>query len=256
LISGVAFRVLVNASMPGLPLLANIATLRDVPVYSEFLLAFAAVILLGTIFHRIIVFSTGDWRHFIAGVILCLGLTLLPNRLPYLPLVSQWIGGQGFIAYPVVQYLPLFLLGIFRARHLDQFNPRMYFGMTIAGVFLYTLLIFFEIPLLRFPPSAGWIVCSAGIFFLYYGLAHLVYIKFPHFMQKYLNAVGQNVLAYLLLSNVVLFACYPLGLTKSLNAAQTFIFFVLLMGFIFFLQFIIVDLKRTNQSMNQDSRQE
>jgi hypothetical protein len=183
---------------------------------------------------------------------ICLGFTLLPAKLPYVPLISQLIGGQGFIAYPVIQYLPLFLLGIFQARHSDQFNARIYFGLAIAGVLLYIMFIFFGNPLLRFPPSAGWIVCSAGIFFFYAWFAHLVNAKFPSLIQKYLNAVGQNVLAYLLLSNVVLFTCYPLGLTKSLNATQTLIFFVLLMGFIFFVQFIVIDLKRTNQSMNQE----
>ena len=123
----------------------------------------------------------------------------------------------------------------------------------MAGVLLYILLILFEIPLSRFPPSATWILCSMGVFFLYYWFAHIVYAKFPNAIQKYLNAIGQNVLTYLLLSNLILFTCYPLGLTKTLNTTQTLVFFVFIMGFIFFLQYIVLDLKRTNQTMNQES---
>jgi hypothetical protein len=170
-------------------------------------------------------------------------------------LISQVIGGQGFIAYPAIQYLPLFLLGVFRARHPEQFQPGFYILIALAGVLLYIILLPFDPFLTRYPPSAGWILCSGGVFFFYYWFAHVVHIRFPDTLQKYLNAVGQNVLAYLLLSNLILFTCHPLGLTKTLNTMQTFIFFVLLMGFIFFLQYIVLDLKRTNQSMNQESRQ-
>jgi hypothetical protein len=252
IISGVAFRVLVNSSTPGLPLLGNIAALRDTPPYSEFLLAFAVIILLGAVFQRAIVYSTQGWQPLMAATVICLAFTFLPNKIPYIPLISQLIGGQGFIAYPAVQYLPLFLLGVFRARHPEQFHLRLYFLAAMAGILLYIMLVPFDLFLRRYPPSAGWILCSAGVFFLYYWFAHIVHAHFPELIQKYLNAVGQNVLAYLLLSNLVLFTCHPLGLTKALNTTQTFIFFILLMGLIFFLQFIVLDLKQTNQSMNRE----
>jgi fucose 4-O-acetylase-like acetyltransferase len=253
IISGMAFRVLINASKPELSLLASIAALRDIPAYSEFLLAFATIILLGAIFQKVIVLATQHWQPLLVAIMICLASTFLPNKTPYLPLISQVIGGQGFIAYPAIPYLPLFLLGIFRARHPEPFSLRLYFLAAMAGVLLFMMLILFDIPLTRYPPSAGWVLCSGGIFFFYYWFAHMVHIRFPNFIQKYLNAVGQNVLVYLLLSNLVLFTSHPLGLTKALNTTQTFIFFVLLMGLILFLQFIILDLKRTNESLRQES---
>jgi hypothetical protein len=252
IISGVAFRVLVNSSTPGLTLLADIATLRDTPPYSEFILAFAVIILLGAFFQRVVVFSTRGWRPFMTATAICLAFTFLPIEIRYVPLVGQLIGGQGFITYPAIQYLPLFLLGVFRARQPEQFNLRLYFLAAVAGVLLFITRILFDLSWTRYPPSAGWILCSAGVFFFYYWFAHIVHAKFPNLIQKYLNGVGQNVLTYLLLSNLVLFICHPLGLTKALNTTQTFVCFVLLMGFILFLQFIIVDLKRTNQSMDQN----
>ena len=252
IISGMAFRVLINSSEPNLQLLANVATLRDIPPYSEFLLAFAVIILLGAIFQRLTVLSTQHWGHLLAATAICLAFTFVPNKLPYIPLIGQVVGGQGFIAYPAIPYLPLFLLGVFRARHPEQFDLRLYFLAAMAGVLLYSIFILFQFPLNRFPPSVSWIVCSVGVFFLYYWLSHIVQAKFPNLVKKYLNAVGQNVLLYLLVSNLALFMCHPLGLTKTLNTTQTFVFFFLLMGFIYFLQFIVLDLKRTNQSMNQE----
>lgn len=251
IISGVAFRVLINFSTPGFSLLGNIAALRDTPAYSEFLLAFAVIILLGAVFQRVIVLSTEHWRYLMAATFICLAFTFIPIELPYLPLIGQILGGQGFIAYPAIQYLPLFLLGIYRARSPEHFNRKLTFLIGMAGLLFYILLVLSGVPLPRYPPSIGWILCSAGVFFLYYWLARIMGAKFPSLIQKYLNAVGQNVLAYLLLSNLILFTGHPLGLTKSLSTTQTLVFFILLMSFIYFLQFILVDLKRTNQSIDQ-----
>jgi hypothetical protein len=124
-----------------------------------------------------------------------------------------------------------------------------------AGVLLYTLFIAFALPLNRFPPSVGWILCSAGIFFVYYGFARIVHTQFPNLVHRYLNAVGQNVLLYLLLSNLILFTSYALGLNGKLNIAETLIFYIILMLFILFMQFIVVDLNRTNQSMDREDQQ-
>lgn len=254
IISGMAFRILINSREAGLNLLANIAGVRDIPAYSEFLLAFALITLLGAVFQSVIVLSTRHWQNLLISTAICLAFTFLPHDLHYDPLISQFIGGQGFIVYPMIQYLPLFLLGVFRARHAEQFNIRLYFLTAMAGILLYITFISFELSPARFPPSAGWILSSAGLFFLYYWFAHIVHAKFPDLIKKYLNAVGQNVLTYLLLSNLVLFTCYPLNLTGKLNVSQTLIFFILLMGFIFFIQFISIDLHRTNQSMNQEAQ--
>jgi hypothetical protein len=253
IISAVGFRVLVNAEAPSLSLLARIAAVRNMPPFSEFLLAFAVITLLGAVLQKLIVRATQSWQSVTLASIICLAVTFLTSKMHFDPLISQFVGGQGFIGYPIISYLPLFLLGIFRARHSEQSSGKYYFMAAAAGILLYVGFIALDVSLNRFPPSAGWILSSTGIFFVYYLVAHIVHTQFPRFVQKYFNAVGQNVLLYLLLSNLVLFTSYALRLQEKLSTAEAVLFYAIFMGFTLFLQFIAVDLTRTNQSMNQES---
>jgi len=251
LISGVAFRILSSSEKASLDLVVKIAAIRDIPRYSEFLLSFAMITAVGAVFQKAINLSTSRWQYLLLSVMVCLAFTLLPREYRYDPLIGQFIGGQGFDFYPIIQYLPLYLLGIFSARYPQRFGLRLYAITSIGGALLFIGLIALNIPVTRFPPSAGLIICSAGLFYIYYGFAHIVHAKFPDPIKTYINAVGQNVLTYLLLSNLVLFTCDALGLKASLNAPQILVFFISLMIFIFFVQFISVDLNSAKQSINR-----
>jgi|GEM_PF-1252751 len=250
-ISAIGFRVLVSSETPDLSLVARIASVRDMPPFSEFLFAFAVITLLGSILQKFVERATRSWQELTVATIVCVAFTFLPGEIRYDPLISQFLGGKDFIGYPIIPYLPLFLLGVFRARHSEQFSGRYYVLAALTGILLYVVFLASGISLNRFPPSAGWILSSAGLFSVYYLVAHIVDEKFPRFIQRYLNAVGQNVLLYLLLSNLVLFTSYALGLKGILTISQALIFYVSFMGFTLFLQFIAVDLKRSNQSLDQ-----
>lgn len=252
IISALGFRVLVNAEPPDLSLLARIAAVRDIPPFSEFLLAFAVITILGAVLQKLVIKATENWKNLTMATVVCLGFTFLPAEIRYDPLISQFLGGKDFIGYPIIPYLPLFLFGVFRARHSEQFSGRYYVLAAVTGIVLYLAFIALGISLNRFPPAAAWIISSAGIFSVYYLVAHIVYAQFPRFIQKYFNAVGQNVLLYLLLSNLVLFTSYALGMKGLLTIPQTLGFYACFMGFTLFLQFIAVDLKRTNLSMDQN----
>jgi len=99
----------------------------------------------------------------------------------------------------------------------------------VIGFFGLTAL---EVPIDRFPPSAVWVICSAGLAYLYYSLASLAHYVQAHAgpaIKSHLSTVGQHVLMYLLLSNLVLFGYVTLGLKSSVNPFQVVAFFALLM---------------------------
>jgi divalent metal cation (Fe/Co/Zn/Cd) transporter len=143
----------------------------------------------------------------------------------------------------------LFLLGAFVARHKLRYNL---FAAALAFVAsaLFVASEFYSVPHLtprRFPPNAIWIVGSACIVYLFLGLATISAAKAHRAAQRYLNALGQSVLYYLVLSNLVIFALAALGLKQGLNLHSGLIVYVILMAFLFFLQSIVTDYRRATE---------
>lgn len=251
LISGFAFRVLYNAKEPSLNLALNIALLRDIPGYSEFLLTFAMVVLVAAICKTIIRLASNNINNLFLACSICIACTFLPSDHIHDPIVGQFIGGQNFAFFPVVQYFPLFLFGVFVARQ-NQSTISIsvsVVSLVLVGIFIYLNVL--NVHISRFPPSGIWVICSAGMVYIYLITAKLIMIKGARVFCSYLNVVGQNVLFYLIISNLVLFVAQSFIGNSKLNAGQVISFYCFLMMFIFFLQYILVDLKRANQSINQ-----
>lgn len=249
-ISGVAFRILVDSVPPSLELIVRVALIRDIPGYSEFLLSFAVITILGAIFRDAIRRATDRLPSLVLAFAVCLAVTFLPSENRYDPVVGQLIGGQGFAFFPTVPYLPLFLLGVFTARHASHVNTQACV-LALFAVVVFCGLTALEIPIGRFPPSALWVVCSAGLAYLYYGLSNLVQTYAGPRIKGYFIAVGQHVLRYLLLSNLAFFGCAPLGLRASFGAVQTEAFFAALMAGIYLTHSIPAKFERDRQSIER-----
>jgi hypothetical protein len=248
IISGVAFRTLVESQPITIHLIYKIAVIRDIPGYSEFLLSFTFLTLLSAIFQRFIRLATRGPRQLFIIFFICLIVATLKPSHSISPFLGQIVGAQGFSYFPVVQYLPLFLTGIYLSRHHKLISPKL----TILAGFIsatFIALNMMHIEANRFPPSAIWIVSSFGPVYLYYSLAHQIRARFSRVILGYLNAVGQNVLFYLVLSNLVIFTCSALNLKHGFGLFQCFSFFVTLMAMLYFIQFISIDLARSNRSL-------
>ena len=253
-VSGFAGRVLVSGKPAGWDLLIRLGALRDITESSEYLLPFALLSILGAAFAPVIKMSTRNGRNLIISTFAFLISTFLPHNAVYDPFVGLFIGGQGFYFFPIIQYLPLFLLGAYLARWNYQYSVAAAGAATtfIAVIAIVAGLQIANIPISRFPPSAFWIYCSATLVYLFYGLGRLVSANFvPNIIRYYLNAVGQNALYYLLLSNLALFAAKALGKGEALRAWQTLVFYFALMATLFFIHYIVIDLERANRAINR-----
>jgi hypothetical protein len=248
-VSGSAYQILLAGEKPGLDLILRVSFLREIPFYSEFLLSFSAVILIAALCPALIRVTTRNARYLAISSLLCLLLAHFHANQSWPPVAGLFIGQLNSSCYPVLLYLPLFLLGAFVARHKLRYNL---FAAALAFVAsaLFVASEFYSVPHLtprRFPPNAIWIVGSACIVYLFLGLATISAAKAHRAAQRYLNALGQSVLYYLVLSNLVIFALAALGLKQGLNLHSGLIVYVILMAFLFFLQSIVTDYRRATE---------
>jgi hypothetical protein len=248
-ISGLCYRFLVDKYPADPKTLWNVIFLNDIPGYSEFLISFSLITLFAALLAPVLRLFCAS-----AGAALALsavfGLTtFLPHKIGYPPQIGLFLGGTGFSYFPVLQYFPLFLGGVFFARHRMQFNAR-WLAFGLAGTAGFMLLALTKHGPSRFPPSLLWIVCSMGIVSLYGVLARGIASRMHGFPLKYLNAVGNNVLFYLLISNLVFFTAHNLGIVHTLSAAKTIGFDLVLLLVLLYFQSIVVDLTRSNRSLS------
>lgn len=202
----------------------KILTLNQIPAYSEFLISFALVSLVGLIFfiplQKLLEYK---WITLTLGIIL-----LFTTFIPYPKITSTQlgllIGTKKFCAFPVLQYFPLWLAGAYFAKYKIKWN-RNIFVITFWCSVTYVISKHLKSPLLvRFSPSLLWII--SPLFFIYcYYLISNVLSKY-----KYSNTIikiGQNSLFYLLISNIMIFLMTMILKRNSLSF--TFCLFITLL---------------------------
>lgn len=220
-ISGTAFRLFIDQRPLEWKTIRPILLLNDMPGWSEFLASFTYLIVLGLLLFVPLKWMVGrKWTGFTAA-----GLLLLTTWIPYgsihEPIWALLFGTRDFASFPVVQYFPYYLLGMLFARYRIGFDWRVLAGSALAsGAFVWRWLSNPETSLPeRFPPSVWWILGPALLLYGYYLLSRL--------MEKYplpfvpLEAMGRNVLWFLVMSNVLIFALknnQPLLLAGLLDA--------------------------------------
>jgi hypothetical protein len=234
-ISGSAFRILVDGQPPSFSAVLRVALLRDIPGYSEFLLSFAFVVLLAAVSRPLVRLGTRSVRVVAMSIVICAAATFLPVR-EWDPVVAQFLGGEGFAYFPVVPYLPLFLAGVFAARW--QMPGRRLFALVACavGASMFVALSLMGEQLRRFPPSALWTGFSAAAAYLYCWAAPRLRSA-AHF-TVWLGVLGRNVLLYLVVSNMFIFSAKALGLGPSLSGGTLVLLYAVLMGAIAFLQYL------------------
>lgn len=204
-ISGLAFQVFVGNQLLSMDTIVPIVLLQIIPGWSEFLVSFALIILIGlALFHCFIWLS--DRPYIFWGVTVIILVTTWINysqiNSTYLGLL---VGTTQFPTFPVLQYMPFYLIGIYFAKYQIGFQWKCFFISMIGTIsFIYYLIINDAHLPERFPPSIYWIVGS--LFFLY------IYYIFSKLLGKFgkglglLQIMGENVLFYLLISNILIFS--------------------------------------------------
>jgi hypothetical protein len=251
-ISGVGYLALVKSQPLSLDLIIRVCFLRLIPGYSEFLISFSLITLFACIFSKSFHAVTNNAKNLAITITVLLGFTILPKEIDIDPVIGLIIGGSKFAYFPIIQYSPLFLLGVYFARHGKSYNWRYIVLSFLAAIaFLYATATNRHIS--RFPPSAAWILFSAGMVYLYYCAGYVLSKYSPFAIKIYFVHVGQNVLSYLIISSMVLFVSAALGLSHSLDFTGAAIYYVTLMIGIFFFHFIVTSFPQSHKIIDREA---
>lgn len=230
-ISGIAFRVFVTNNRLSIDMVKNIVLLKDIPGWSEFIVSFAIYIALAVVIYkpikRLIEIKPLFW--------VVVGLLLLTTFIPYGAVGSTQlglvVGSIKFAAFPVLQYMPFYLIGVYFKRYEIGFDKFMLIGSLILSTIsmIYMGLNGWRLPN-RFPPSIFWIILPCIALYLYYLLSEVL-SKTNH-ARSILVTMGQNSMNYLLLSNIFIFALDGTKGISQLKAGTGLIANIILIGVI------------------------
>ncbi|MEW5939408.1 MAG: hypothetical protein AB1750_07095 [Chloroflexota bacterium] len=196
------FYLLFVERLYGIKDFADVLLLTRLVPFAEFLLAFSLTLLAGFLFHKPIGFLLERPRLFFA-VVGALALTaLIPNGWVRWPMLGMFIGAPERVAstFPIVQYFPIYLMGIYFARY--DIKPNLWIGL--AGMAAYYVYRSLGGDITRFPPSLGWIAGSFFFALTGYVLARFLSRWTP--ARRALVRLGVNALFCILTSNILLFA--------------------------------------------------
>ncbi len=242
-VSGVAFKVLVAHAPLNAALICRVILLRDIPGYSEFLLAFSLALIAASLMRPLVRWATDNGLHLALAGLACLAATFLPKIPGQDPLLALWMGGVEFAYFPVIPYGPLFLGGIYAARHGPALGSKpLALAITVTAICAYARRhgILEE----RFPPTAFWIIRSFAGFYIYLGIAQLLNQSRLDRVKAYFMTVGRHVLLYLLCSNLAIFSLHRLNGGRTLATHSDVLVYVGIMSACYLLHAAIDSLMR------------
>lgn len=201
-ISSFGFLLLVERTPIDGWLLREVMTTEVLFGWSEFLTSFLVLYILLAVARPAFVRVATQPTWLIAACIGALAMTMVTTGA-YWPLIGGLVGHGGYPNFPVLSYLPWFLIGI----HLGARGHRISagdiaVGAAVTGAFL--LFLWQEHLPERFPPSLLWIIGPGLPLMLYLWVAERVARHVPR--PGITLAAGRHVLASLVLSNLLIFA--------------------------------------------------
>lgn len=201
-ISSFAFALLVDRLPLTATLAADVLTMRRLFGWSEFLATFFMLYAVVAVARPLLVgVATRPWLLAIASA-LCFACTWLVMDQGW-PLTATLIGTTRFASFPLIPYLPWFLLGIALGRAGGRLTQRHWLGAILAsGWFAWSLWQTGQLPG-RFPPTILWIVGPALPLLAYLLVARTIAARLA--IPDWLTVPGRHVLSFLLVSNLILF---------------------------------------------------
>jgi hypothetical protein len=222
----------------------KILVLRDVPPYSEFMLAFFLMSLLFWLF-RTHLYRLLHSKYFIPFLIAAVLISLIPfhtyqpsdSRLHVIldNYVSLIVGSDNHSFFPVLQYMFFFLVGIYFSHLKIQFDLRILIISAIASLAYVVYCATFDTQPSRFPPSFFFITGSWLLLYMHY----LMSKKLPFI--KSLNNIGENAIQYLLISNICIFSLKNGVILSQFQAT------VMGFGIFFVIYFLVLQTRKPGQ---------
>jgi len=227
-ISGVSYLVLCEGKDFSSKIVRRVLTFDAVPGWSEFLAAFAALGLVSLLLLPLLKKLSGSGKLTLICGVVCFACTFIPygmigdNRLGLLT------GTYSFSCFPVLQYLPFFLAGLYVGQNG---MPKLKWWLIVSGAATaaaVTWLVVFGEPR-RFPPSLMWLLLPCLLIVLLDRGAELLgrWADRRRWAEAALSPVasmGMNSLFYLLASNIVIFAVSRMGTLPTYRKSEIFPF--------------------------------
>lgn len=200
-ISAFAFALLVDRTLLSWALALDVLSFRRLFGWSEFLASFFMLYLLLALFRPLILRMALDPVSFGLAVALSFASTWIVVDL-WLPASATLLGTTLFAGFPLLPYLPWFLVGIRLGRSGGKLGwVHWMLAALCSGLFAFQVQQTGALPG-RFPPTVLWVIGPALVLALYWALARLVADRVP----KVLLLPGRHVLSYLLVSNLLIFS--------------------------------------------------
>ncbi len=215
----------------------SIILLQDIPNYSEFLLSFALLTFLSIWAFGLFRAVLNNQRLFWASWLVLLLTTFIPYETITSNQLGLLIGTRQFASYPVLQYIPFYLIGMYFSRNRIAFDFRL-FGASVfaSAAYLLFILIAGKTPD-RFPPSIYWILSPMFYLYLIY-LGSKLYVD-RGYPVRLIENLGRNVLFYLLISNLLIFVVKSYKPNIGLNTLEGFGVTLIILGTLSYLIWII-----------------
>lgn len=199
--SSFAFALLVDRKKLDPQLILDVVTMQRLFGWSEFLATFFMLSLLTLVARpALLAIGRNPWLLVVA-MLACLATTFYSTGA-IVPLLPTLVSHTGFANFPLLPYLPWFLLGIWYGSHPVRawhFVPALAMSGYLYGVTMQTG----QFPN-RFPPTILWIVGPAAILLAYLWLCRFVAARVS--LPDVLLTPGRHVLSFLVLSNIGFFA--------------------------------------------------
>ncbi|KQV05353.1 hypothetical protein [Devosia sp. Root105] len=215
--SSFAFALLVDRRKLDPQLILDVVSMQRLFGWSEFLATFFMLSLLALVARpALLAIGRNPWLLVVA-TLACLATTLYTTGA-IVPLLPTLVSHTGFANFPLLCYLPWFLLGIWYGSHPVRawhFVP----ALAVTGYLYWVTLQTGQFPY-RFPPTILWIVGPAAILIAYLWLCRFIAARVS--IPALLLTPGRHVLSFLVLSNIGFFATrYFMGkpVRSSLTAA-------------------------------------
>ena len=154
----------------------------------------------------------------------------MPYKYVVIPLFGVLIGTTKFLCFPLLQYSMFYLFGIYFTKQGMKTSRWMFFMcLLLTGMAVAYILVSHKIPT-RFPPSLFWIILPCTPLALYWVcLSRIKNLKIISRLKKIIGIYGNNMLDYLVLSNVLIFFFrYVLGQSTELSYSLMIIIIILL----------------------------
>ncbi len=208
-LSSIAYFAFVEDKIFRMDLIRDVISIRQFGGWSEFLVSFSAVIIIGLVMFP--VFNRLNYYGFMVIAVISLAACFIPYHKITIPQAALFLGSYDYITFPVIQYLVYFAAGIVISKYGLKFNKYLFAATFLISLPTAVYFICKQMMPERFPPSVLYVIGGAFFIYLYYVLCCFAVkkigkSKMPLYIMNYVKKVGTNSLFYLLISNIFIFS--------------------------------------------------